>query len=230
MSRPAPPDQVAALAELGLIASSLVHELRQPLFAARGTLQLAAVDEGARPSIDEALRHLSHAAALLDQYAALGRSTEPAGLVDVSEHVRAALGLVAGTARGAGVAVSSSLAPRGTVVVARPSGVTQVAANLLRNAIEAVPADGAGRVRVAVEVVGDEVVLTVDDNGGGVPDAVIERLGEPWVTTKGPAGTGLGLYLSMRLVREAAGTLTASRNAGGGASLRVVWPAARPGS
>lgn len=226
MSHRKPTDQVAALAELGLLASSLVHELRQPLFAARGTLQLAPVDGPARTSIDEALRHLGHAAALLDHYAALGRSAEPAAMVDVSERVEVALGLVRGTARVAGVSLACQLADRGALVRARPAGVTQVAANLVRNAIEAAPQDGRGEVLVGVAVGDGRVTLQVEDNGQGVPASVADRVGEPWVSTKGASGTGLGLYLCVRLVREAGGGLEVGRSGRGGACVTAWWPAA----
>ncbi len=226
VGEPAPTDKVAALAELGLLAATLVHELRQPLFAARGTLQLAPADGAAAPAISDALRHLAHAQALLDHYGALGRSSEPFALVDLSERVSAAVDLISATARQSNVTVRHSFPERIPWIRARPSAVTQVATNLVRNAVEAAESVAGGQVNIEIRRENDVVVLVIDDNGGGVPEAVLARLGEPWVSTKGANGTGLGLYLSVRLVAEVGGELKIDKNEMGGASVRVVLPAA----
>ena len=97
----------------------------------------------------------------------------------------------------------------------------QVFLNLLLNALEASPEGG--RVTASLERRGERVWVRVRDQGTGLPPEVLARLGEPFLTTKAQ-GTGLGLFLSRRLVRSAGGELSASTHAEGGAEVVVALP------
>jgi signal transduction histidine kinase len=103
----------------------------------------------------------------------------------------------------------------------------QILHNLIRNAIEALEGQADGRVRVTTEPGNDggvEVVkITVADNGPGFPPEAIDRVFDPYVTSK-PKGTGLGLAIVKKLVEEHAGWIEAVNQPEGGALLRVVLP------
>jgi signal transduction histidine kinase len=72
---------------------------------------------------------------------------------------------------------------------------------------------------------GDRLVFTVRDHGPGIPPADLERIFEPFYTTR-PTGTGLGLAVAQRIVQMHGGTLTAANDPGGGASFRMAIPRA----
>src|SRR5271155_213025 len=80
--------------------------------------------------------------------------------------------------------------------------------NLILNAVDAVPA-GAGKLSMVVEAREEEVHITVTDNGQGIPDELATRLFEPYVTSK-RSGTGLGLWLSKRIITKHHGSLRLS--------------------
>jgi two-component system, NtrC family, sensor histidine kinase HydH len=105
-----------------------------------------------------------------------------------------------------------------------PEQLHQVFVNLLINGID-VAGDG-GELHVSVEV-GPPSPQTcrviVRDSGSGIPSAVLERIFEPFVTTK-ERGTGLGLAISRRIVQEHGGTLTAANPSRGGAVFTVELP------
>lgn len=84
----------------------------------------------------------------------------------------------------------------------------QVLVNLVMNAADAIGDRPDGRIRLSVDQSGDEAVVRVEDNGGGIPDAIREQIWEPFYTTKGDRGNGLGLDISRRLVEFHKGTIT----------------------
>lgn len=101
--------------------------------------------------------------------------------------------------------------------------MTQVVINLVHNA--ALASDDGGLIEVAVEEPGDgAAVLTVTDHGAGMPPEVLARLGEPFFTTRGDRGSGLGVGICRRIVEEHGGTLTFSSVVGRGTTARVRLP------
>lgn len=101
----------------------------------------------------------------------------------------------------------------------------QVLVNLLLNAAQAMKERG--RLAVTLQEENAQVELTVDDDGPGIPADDVERVFQPFVTTKAPGeGTGLGLALCRKLVEGHGGTIGAEASPLGGARLRVTLPAA----
>ena len=82
-------------------------------------------------------------------------------------------------------------------------------------------------VRIALDAKGDDLLLTVEDNGVGVPEQLVRRLGEPFFTTKEPGrGTGLGLYLARHVALRAGGQLRISSLEGRGTQVTLIVPEA----
>jgi signal transduction histidine kinase len=109
-----------------------------------------------------------------------------------------------------------------------PEELNQVLSNLLQNAIEAAPEIG-GKVQVRGAVEDDALVLSVQDNGPGIPAEIRARLFTPFFTTKGPGrGMGLGLTIARRVVQSLGGTLTVSSSPGSGAEFVMRLPRRQP--
>jgi signal transduction histidine kinase len=105
------------------------------------------------------------------------------------------------------------------------SEILQVLTNLLLNAVDALPL-GRGRISVRVKSNGQSVHILVSDNGAGIPDKFASRLFEPYVTSK-DSGTGLGLWLSKRIITKHRGTLrfrSSQRQGRSGTSFRISLP------
>jgi two-component system sensor histidine kinase RegB len=106
------------------------------------------------------------------------------------------------------------------VRVAR-SAVLQVAANLLRNALDA----GEGNVRLSIDTDPAGLRLVLRDDGPGMPPEVLSRVGEPFFSTKAPgAGLGLGVFIARSLCEEMGGRLTLGSSPGQGTTARVEVP------
>jgi two-component system NtrC family sensor kinase len=101
--------------------------------------------------------------------------------------------------------------------------LNQALLNLISNAIDAI--EGSGSVIVATGAEGDAYVITVSDTGQGIPDALRERVLEPFFTTKPVGqGTGLGLSITYSIVRKHGGTLDLAPREGGGTAASIRLP------
>ncbi len=112
----------------------------------------------------------------------------------------------------------------GTVWV-DPEALYRCLLNVLINAAEAVPEDH-GRIAITARTLEDaQLEICIEDNGPGVPETHRERIFDPFFSTKGSQGTGLGLAVTRKIAREHGGDIVVSGAPGGGASFRMVIPA-----
>ena len=170
------------------------------------------------------------------------RDTTAMELFDPVESVRGAVGLIAKQFQASGIELEATLPAACGNVFGHPVQLEQVVLNLLNNARDAVrgamesAGSGNGRPvpRVRVSVVDDmrrkAVVISVADNGGGIPEEALKRIFDPFFTTKKKGqGTGLGLSIGYSIVDAMGGRLEA-QNADGGVEFRISVPAAVDGS
>ncbi len=110
-----------------------------------------------------------------------------------------------------------------------PGPLGQVFLNLILNAQQAI--EGPGRIWVSSGVENGRVVVKVSDSGPGLPDGCRDKLFSPgWTTKSEDEGTGLGLYISRRIVERHDGTIEAGNDESGGAVFVVTLPAASEGT
>jgi signal transduction histidine kinase len=205
------------LAVLGEFASSLAHEIRNPLTSIKLNLQRLerrARESGELGSVEAplriALREVENLEALAGSVLGLARprrgAEEPLEVGGLLREVAAAVG---SEAESRGVAVEVDARPDLPDVFLEPTGLRGALLNLVLNAVHATPL--AGQVRMTAEVEGgeDPVVLRIEvsDSGPGVPDAIRDRIFDPFFTTR-TGGTGFGLAIAARAVEEQDGELT----------------------
>lgn len=153
------------------------------------------------------------------------------GCVRLSDEVRAAAAMVSGLARDAGLGVTVSIHHRDCRLLADRTKLRQIAINLLSNAIKYSPRGGA--VTIATRPTRDGgVALIVSDTGVGMSPAELERAFVPFVRHSsarklGRPGTGLGLYLTQRLVAAHGGTIAIDSTPEHGTTVTVTFPAKR---
>jgi signal transduction histidine kinase len=216
----------ARLAAAGTLAAGVAHEARNPLNAI-----LNAVAVLRRPSIsqkdtlleiiDDAARRILHVVSALEEQI---RPADGMVVCDLRNGIDATLRLL--DHRMDGITVHRSYETE-RVVTAPIGQLNQVFMNLLDNAIRARPAN----IWVRVCEADSRVRVLVADDGPGVAEDVAESIFDPFFTTR-PAGegSGLGLYLSRRIVSACGGTLELGRREGGGAQFSVDLPLLETGA
>ena len=227
--------RLARLSELGEMASTLAHEIDQPLAAIANYSQgcvrmLDSLNDATAAPIREALHETARQALRagetirhLREFVTHGE-TEKAR-EDVRKLIEEAGALALVGSREQGVRSIFEFSPAADEVLADRVQIQQVLINLIRNAMEAMR--DSDRRDLVVRTARDEagVAIGVADTGPGISDEIAGRLFEPFVTSKAN-GMGIGLSISRRIVEAHGGSITASRNEAGGATFRVSLPAA----
>jgi PAS domain S-box-containing protein len=228
---------VSRLSTMGEMLAEVVHELGQPLYAilnyARACRNVLAADapldrETLRQWCNKIAQIAADAGSIGKRFMTFAHRADSARTrCAVNEIVDESLALVEFDLQRAGVHVDKSLAPRNPAIQADRIQIQQVLVNLLRNAAEALDRTGARErhIRVQTAVVAEGAEITVTDNGSGLPDGGALHVFEPFVTTK-PGGLGMGLAVSLAIVRGHQGRLWAENNAEKGACFHCVLPLA----
>ncbi|QDF95577.1 histidine kinase [Azoarcus sp. DD4] len=217
--------QAGKLAVLGQLATSVTHELTQPLGAMR-TLAGNAIEFMRRGDQATAGKNLDIIGRLADQMASIitplktfaRKSPAVPAEVDVAHAVGNALFLLEQRLRSADITVDNACRPGDVIAWCDQNRLEQVLINLVGNAIDAMRGQPRRELSINAALHADgRILLRIGDTGCGVPEALRGRLFEPFFTTK-PAGEGLGLGLAISrdIVREFGGDLVADNRASGG--------------
>jgi two-component system sensor kinase FixL len=230
---------ISRLSAMGEMASTLAHELNQPLSAianyVKGSHRLLAERsdpeaERLRGALDKAAEQALRAGEIirrLRDFVARGETEMQIESLNKLVEEASALALVG--AKQLGVRVSFNLDPRADLVYADKVQVQQVLLNLLRNAIEAMAESDSPRRELAVTsraIDGNMVEASVADTGPGIAPEIIAQLFQPFITTK-KDGMGVGLSISRTIMEAHGGSLAASAGPEGGAVFRLTLRAAQ---
>lgn len=212
------------LASLGQVAAAIAHELRNPLAAISGAVELmgSGSDAAGRAALESVVvREVERLNHMVEEFLLYARPLPPQWeRLDFVALVRDVSALLQRDPKCAGHGVALR-GPTELAGEADPGQLRQVLWNLLRNAIEASPAGMPVEVRLTE--VKDSVVMEIIDRGPGVSPEIREHLFEPFRTTK-PTGTGLGLAIVHRIVEAHGGRVDLESPSSGGAVARVSLP------
>ena len=227
---------MSRLTAMGEMASTLAHELNQPLSAIanylKGSRRLLEnnSDEQSimlRDAIDKAADQALRAGQIirrLREFVARGESERRVERVKKLVEEASALALVG--AKDRGIRVRFQFDPRIDLVLADKVQIQQVLLNLMRNAIEAMEGCKTRELLISAKPAGDDMIaIGVADTGSGIPPEMASQLFQPFVTTK-PQGMGVGLSISRTIVESHGGQISCEPNPGGGTifqfTLRAV--------
>ena len=222
------------LVSLGLLSASVAHELNTPLAVLAGSIEkLIETNQDSHTQerlarmqrVTQRLRRISES--LVDFSRVRETQMQPTALRPLIEEAWA---LVAIDEKSSHMDFVNHASTE-HIVVGNPDRLLQVFVNLLRNALNAIGAEGAGRIEVRTKREQRDgraaIVLTVEDNGQGIPAYVLPDIFDAFVTTRLDAhGTGLGLTVAEGIITQHGGTIAASNRPQGGACLEICLPAA----
>ena len=228
-------EEQGRFAAAGELLSGVAHEVNNPLMAIASHAELRLADANLpaeqRNEMQSILRQAQRAAKLLRGLLRFVRAGEKRSTtVNLNDVVRSAIDLVSYRFSIDEISIEGQLDPELPTVVGDANRLEQVIVNLLSNALDALRSVNPPR-RLIVDSFPDDtggrVCVTVTDNGPGVAPEIAPRLFRPFASTKGVRGTGLGLYISRQLVREAQGELDLVKHVQSGARFLVWLPSAR---
>jgi signal transduction histidine kinase len=218
------------LAAAGRLAASIAHEINNPLEAVTNLLFLAKLDQSVAGNTknllelaDKELQRLSHIAARSLKFYRQRTAATQTSLEELTESV---FFFHETEIRTRGIDLDRRYRSA-TKVLCHPGEIQQVMTNLIDNALDALPRHGrmVVGVRPARDRAGREgVTVTVADNGCGMDRSTLERLFYPFITTKGEAGNGLGLWVSKGIVDKHQGTIAVRSRRDCGTVFRLFLP------
>lgn len=231
----------AKLASLGELASGLAHEINNPLavMSAEHTNIADAVGNLLREeiklaepvaiahSVERCRRQIERCKKITMKMLKFGRhSAEVLTLTDIAPIIEEVVDLMQRQVRSEDIRISLKSEPNLPRLRLDGNDLEQVLVNLITNAIQAIQeARRTGEISVSVARQGPDIVISVADDGCGIPEDVLDHVFEPFFTTK-PVGTGTGLGLSVchGIVRSFGGTIQATSRREGGTAVFVSLP------
>jgi two-component system, NtrC family, sensor kinase len=220
--------QSGKLAALGQLAAGVAHEINNPLTAIIANAQIL---QRELPPGDERLESVeliamagARAAQVVRNLLDFARKEQSQRvLTNINETLRASLALVQHELVSRSVSLHFKPDDGLPMILAAPDSLQGVWLNLLLNAIEAIDKQ-TGVVQVISQHEDDNAVIIISDNGRGIPADRLERIFEPFYTTKGPGrGTGLGLSVCRRIVEQHGGLISVESQLGLGTEFKVVF-------
>ena len=214
----------------GRLAATIAHEIHNPLDAAINLIYLlrtSAEPEERAEFLDLASRELERVSQISHAMLSMYRESRTPVAVDLTELLESLLLLLERALMQGGITVLRHLEP-GCVVTGYPAELRQVFTNLLTNALDASPSGSTIEVTARRSTPPDApgVTVRVTDHGAGIPADVLPRLFQPFFTTKGEHGTGLGLWISQGILQKHGGNIRLDARVGNdhGTSAIVFLP------
>jgi hypothetical protein len=220
--------QADKLSSIGLLAAGVAHEVNTPLAVISTYAQMLAkqvADDSQKSLIlDKIAKQTFRASEIVNSLLNFSRtSTTSFGDVSLTRVVQETLSLLEHQLQKSGVLVKTDLAPDLPTVYGNAGKLQQVFLNLFLNARDAMTAGGTLEVRAWPEGAG--VKVDVSDNGPGIAAEHVQRIYDPFFTTKAARkGTGLGLSVTYGIIQEHGGSIEVSNRPAGGARFRIELP------
>jgi PAS domain S-box-containing protein len=219
------------LASVGRMASTIAHEINNPLETIGNVVYLAMIDPEIPPAaksyLEIAVQELERVTHIARQTLAFHREGSTPALIDLRESIDSIVKLFTGRLESRGVAVERHYAEVGHIKAFR-GDIQQVVSNLLSNSMDATSEHGSIKLRLSRTRNGscDRVRFTIADTGCGIPSEILARVFEPFFTTKEMHGTGLGLWVTRQIVEKHGGAIRVRSKLGKGTAFSIVFPLA----
>jgi len=224
--------QQSRLAALGEMISNIAHQWRQPLnelglivqelpmMYERGNFN----GEYLKASVARFMKLLAHTSKTIDDFRNFFKPDKEKVLFKVKEVVDKTLGLVEESFKNLQIQITVD-STGDPAIIGHPNEFSQVILNILFNARDAFQdrkIETGRKIAIEVFMEGGTAVVTITDNAGGIPEEILDKIFDPYFTTRGPdQGTGIGLYMSKIIIEKNISGRLSARNTGQGAQLRI---------
>src|SRR2546426_2730600 len=225
--------QAEKLAAMGQMLAGVAHELNNPLTAILGVTELLrerpGADESTRRQLELTHRQARRAARIVQNLLEFSRPASPQKKpLDLNNILERTLQLHEHSLRRNNIEVDFRLPAKLPGVVGDANQLIQIFLNLITNAEQAIrEVRDSGRIQIRAGRIGNQLTITVQDDGVGIRPEALQRIFDPFYTTKRPGGgTGLGLSICMSIIREHGGNIEAETLPAGGTAFTGTLPIA----
>ncbi|MFG0214990.1 PAS domain S-box protein [Brevibacillus porteri] len=213
------------LSVLGELAAGIAHEIRNPLTALKGFIQLMEGDEFANQQYLQIMRsEIDRITSITSELLIMAKPQAlrfaPHGLLPLLSSV---IKLLEPQALLKNVSILTDFPQVTSLILCEEYQIKQVFINIIKNGMEAMPLGGNLTIKVVER--SSDVVIRISDQGQGIPAELLPRLGELFYSTK-EAGTGLGLMVSSKIIRDHGGTINIASDVGKGTTVSIFIPKA----
>lgn len=219
------------LAAMGEMINSIAHQWRQPLNSLTLFVQLLKEDnedgrlsgEFVDSSVDQIMSQIAYMTQTIDDFRNFFRPDQEMKQFNLLEKIRKTLVLVGDSFKASYITVETE-AEEDLIVTGYPKEYCQVLLNILNNARDALTERKISSPLIKIRLFreGEKSVATISDNAGGIPDTIIDRIFEPYFTTKDVTkGTGIGLHISRTIIEKRMNGRISARNTDHGAEFRI---------
>lgn len=225
------------LAGLGVLAASFQHEIRNPLFIAKGRIE-SYLDSAARgiyasqgdsliagqKALTTALNHLTRASEILQKMSDFAKPHTSSTLetVLISQSLEEVLKLVAHDCSLEKIKIETEIPSHAKIRISRRQ-FEEILFNILLNAVHALNHTENPNIVIQVQELREQIQISISDNGPGVSKKIYKKMFQPFSTTKAEKGTGLGLYITKQLVERNNGEINVDSRSGKGTTVNLTF-------
>ncbi|MEE9465425.1 MAG: ATP-binding protein [Candidatus Neomarinimicrobiota bacterium] len=222
--------QAAKLAAVGELAAGVAHEINNPLANILNFAQLLKFDIPADTEQSDYVARIENnalrARKITRNLLTFARDhTDERKPSDLNEILKSSIKETHELVSQANIVVNSQLQNNAQEIVIDPNQIMQVAINLIKNAVDAMPNGGHIDIEYEQNPESDVQIITFKDNGTGIPESDLSQIFDPFFTTKGAGkGTGLGLAISYGIVKKHGGNIEVESEINVGTTFTVTLP------
>ncbi len=210
------------LSLVGQMAAGVAHEIRNPLTAVKGLLQLMRSDGVKDHYYDIVFSEFHRIELILTELLVLAKPHEAKmESKDLKQLLTDVTTLMESQSIMSNVRIRFNCSQPSIYIDCDENQIKQVTINLVKNAIDSMPEGG--EVHIDLQLLGNEVELVVSDRGNGIPDDQLEKIGQLFFTSK-EKGNGLGMMISFKIIENHGGSMTIKSKVGEGTQVRIRLP------
>ncbi|MCF6410801.1 ATP-binding protein [Pseudalkalibacillus salsuginis] len=219
-------EHIEKMNAISQLAASVAHEIRNPMTTVRGFLQILSkskeIPETDRSFITISISELDRAQTIINEYLSLSKPQKNAlEIIDFTKLINDSIKIISTYAIINNVEISKSVKDSLKIKCFKHE-IQQVLINIMKNGIEAM--DNSGKMHVSAVKKDQWVEILIQDNGSGISNEQIKRLGTPYFSTK-EKGTGLGLTVSFEIIKRMNGLIDVQSQIGQGTTFKIRLPA-----
>jgi signal transduction histidine kinase len=214
------------LAALGQMAAGIVHEIKNPLTTLKGFSQLINT-KSTDPVIKNYAQIMETEAndvnKVVSDFLMFAKPQPMLKNLTVNELIKSMQLMLESHAFVHNICTEFSFAPQELPILGDPSQIKQVILNIVENAIQSMMQTNEPCLNITTELAASSMLITITDNGTGIPATILDKVGTPFFTTK-DKGTGLGLSICYQIIKEHNGHINISSEPGHGTTFIISLP------